>query len=173
MGVLQQGKGLEPLLIHVCAVVRASVGLLRASQGSCRRRRARPCRARPRSALQRLSEPRRSGADLLEMRSRQTVSRRPSQLAANTTTSLETLGTLDSSKKRRAVPRRREQECDLAGLPWLANGSWTKLALSPLLFTIAKQCLAPFILASVLGKMHKNFSPGQRMLAEKLENGAG
>lgn len=59
------------------------------------------------------------------------------------------------------MPRRREQECDLAGLPWLANGSWTKLALSPLLFTIAKQCLAPFILASVLGEMHKNFSPGQ------------
>lgn len=43
------------------------------------------------------------------------------------------------------MPRLREQECDLAGLPWLANGSWTKLALSPLLFTIAKQRLAPFI----------------------------
>lgn len=71
------------------------------------------------------------------------------------------------------MPRLREQECDLAGLPWLANGSWTKLALSPLLFTIAKQCLAPFILASVLGKMYKNFSPCQRILAEKLENGAG
>lgn len=59
------------------------------------------------------------------------------------------------------MPRLREQECDLAGLPWLANGSWTKLALSPLLFTIAKQRLAPFILASVLGKMYKNFSPCQ------------
>lgn len=91
--------------------------------------------------------------------STQTVSQRPSQLAANTKTSLETRGTLDSTKKRRSTPRRREQECDPAGQPWLANGSWTKLALSPLLFTIAKQCLAPFILASGLGKMYKNFSP--------------
>lgn len=91
--------------------------------------------------------------------STQTVSQRPSQLAANTKTSLETLGTLDSITKRRSTPRRREQECDPVEQPWLANGSWTKLALSPLLLTIAKQCLTPFILASGLGKMYKNLSP--------------
>lgn len=60
----------------------------------------------------------------------QTVSQRCSQLAANTKTSLERLGTLDSIKKRQSRPRLREQECDPAGQPWLANGSWTKLALS-------------------------------------------
>jgi len=105
----------------------------------------------------------RDDAAFLQIRSRQTVSRRPSQLAANTKTSLGTLGTLDSIKKRRSMPRLREEECDLAGLSWLANGSRTKLALSPLLFTTAKNRLAPFILASVLGKMYKNFSPGQRI----------
>lgn len=71
------------------------------------------------------------------------------------------------------MPRLREQECDLAGQSWLANGSWTKLSLSPLLFTIAKQFLAPFILERVLGKMYKNPSPCQGVLEEKMEEGAG
>lgn len=93
-----------------------------------RRSQVHPLALRGRSARQGLSSS--TGTFLPSVTATQTVSQRCSQLAANTTTSLETLGTLGSIKERQCRPRLREQECDPAGQPWLTNGSWTKLTLS-------------------------------------------